>query len=562
MHLSSSDIYDFLNAGATLERVFRRLLDNTCVRPLSQSLIQQFAINEQTNLRQQGIAKAPITTFITMLRQNSNLTDYLDELSQAFKLLIQKQIKKGEPISNAFQSDYELLTTMNALKVILIINRLDSLHSTTSFSLEKFEAIESELAKKLQYNIRLTTNIHNALTYMFYYYWEHDCNKNYQIFAQKCGFLFGFRKDAEENNWPVSTRVTKTTEDNFDAFTEIFELQPKLKGYIGDILQQLPIALRNIDDHIFSKFTERKRKNLAINGLAILAPDNQCGLQLVKTGKTQYQLVCPEDDKEKFILQHLLPTKLYELLQDPAKYERYQNLLKYYSKPENEQLYFDLFNDSYSMEYLATVNNFFIRANELLKLKPKQSNTLFFNSLLSYNNQNQDDRIEIIDMIANAQSSSHLLAMRELWFKNNQFLAYGKLKTSKHWTITPTGEITRISERNSRINLLCAIKLFLLLAQENQLPNAKALNALIDENPAFLFLKLARRTYISDLSNQTSSLYQTYCQYLDGNQSEQTHHNIIQYLNQRWHTHIEKINKKLKLNIDAPIDAPAITMNS
>ncbi|MCF6764539.1 hypothetical protein L3V82_02055 [Thiotrichales bacterium 19S3-7] len=559
MHLSSASVYDFLSCGAALNRIFRRNLENSHIQTLNQTLIKQFAYNEQVNFTKYNITQAPLITLIEMLNQNQTLRDYANQLQQSFKLLIQQQIQKQLPIINAFHSDYELMVVLNALKVLLIISRLDSLESTSSFNLANFDAIEDDLMKKLQYNIRLANNIHNALTYMFYHYWENDCKKDYQLFSKKCGFLFGFRKEAEENNWPVCAQIIPTTSSNFDEFTEIFELQPELKGYIGDILTRLPLQLTNIDHHIFAKFTQTKRKNLALNGLAILAPTNECGLHLVKIAKGQYQLICPQKDRKEFIQQHMLPKQLYDLIANPQSRDRYQALLNYYPQLEGDKLYFDLLTDSYALEYHAIINNFFIRASELFKLKPQQTHTPFFNSLLSYNNMNHNDRIEVINLIAKATSISHLLAMRELWFKSANFLKFGSFNTSKHWTVKPDGTITRISERNSRINLLCAIKLFLLLTKENQLPNKIALDRLIIENPAFLFLKLARRTYFSDLSEETSSLYQRYCRYLDGPQSYQDRQTIIQYLNQRWHGHIEKINTKLNLEIDCPMTAATQT---
>lgn len=597
MQLTSSDLYDLFKAEKALERISNRHLENIHFHSLYKNFALYFAQTEQKYLKQSQYGTSAIRTLFEIYQQKNpygeSLRAFLDDLSIVIKKLAEKMLQKGQFISDAFQSDYELKIGLIAFKTINKVYNLDQMHENSSFNFDEFNHIESTIIKKLNYNINLTGNIHHALTHMFYIYWQDKCKEDYQVFLKKCQLIFNLRQIAEENAWPISYPYQAFTEENYDTFLDIFEFDKKLKGYTHEILEQLKCVLNMLYQSYGYINQGKTRYNFICLGLQIIGPNYQSGLSF--DPKAQYAISIKEnkpsdfkkyvdslgdlltkiaqlklkeinfkkkennneqDHQLQFIHYHLLSKRLFDLIyynNDSEQQERYKALLDHYPMPEENKLCFDILND-HDMKECAIINNFFLRSYELLKLQGNFSNPFSY-LVLSYGYEIADERKLIIEKLAKLNSISHLLAFRNLWFQNKNFLNYGFLKTSKHWSVTPKGDIVRISERNSRINLLCAIKILWLMAKKNDIGDIHDFNDMINNNKNFLFLKYARRTYLSNLEHQTSSIYQKYCQFLKSARNKNDQENMLNYLENRWQQHLQKIDDKLKIQLnDIPIN--------
>jgi hypothetical protein len=251
---------------------------------------------------------------------------------------------------------------------------------------------------------------------------------------------------------------------------------------------------------------------------------------------------------QEFIDQYRLPPRLQN---NPRLIAR---VGEGYPGPQRPSLCFDLF-DRLNFEALQSTQSFLKKSSQTFRLKPLRRTGGFQTRMLGHGPDFHEDRVDMVTIIHGTEDENEILASRFLWFKSDLFLAYpGSIKTSKHWTICPEGITVRISERNSRLNLILAIKLYSIWVEERPPAHTAAnINNLLRERPNLWFMKGARRTYIGGIggsidSMKTSSLYQSYVNYLKGSLSQDE---MRRHLATRWRDYIEKINSSLGLHIRA-----------
>ena len=538
--LDTCDIIIAITGSKCIQRIISRINPRVNIRPLPDQFIKNFIQMDQTNLNvatrgenQGGIRTSSTLAVKQIYEENGddkNIIDhYTQELITFFKSM-GRNIDLGMVCN-----EYELRTLISTMIFLLYFCRVDhDIPDIHSYNYSSFDRENNQIKKQLDFNLKITDKIQVKIIAVFFNYWKDDCRKNNDQFLKKCK-LFVLRS-ADEIVPYINQDNMNDGGNNEDLkyFCREMKLNNNLRFFLPMIFFELERYKKDlIDERGFFSCRREEYLDMALE---------EVGLKFDASRK-----IVPFNTLEEFVNIYNGSEKYRYLRSDATRRHLFENCVA----PPRGELYFDFIKYPFS-----SVDTFINAVIKRLRLKPGNHVGLFRGSrMLGHNSGEYDrDRSLTIDNIANATTQDDLLAMRYFWFSDDIFLEHPGKKSSFHWTINPVGEVVRISERNSRLNLLMAIKIYLIWVRGNKYRSVVTFNADIHGCQNLWFMKAARRTYFGGIGDdirtmKTSSIYQEYVKYLSKTITADTKRQMEEYLQKRWTEYVGKIARDTSIRV-------------
>jgi len=557
MNITITEIIISLSGSGCIKRIFQRIGVDTNISIITNEYkdkVIQIEKHFYAKCREDGIS-LDRSGYMSLQYINANterhpsdiLNEYVDSLIYSFTST------DDTNWLSILRNEYEVKVVICIMKFILVVTRLDSIHENfKDYKISNFLDSMNVLIKKIDYNLRISKCLQESLMTAYSHYWidKKHCNFDTGTILNKKEAIFSRPNNTEPEDpyIPLDDVDVTGLDDNIQKFFSEVSLSLGMRDYLPNIISTLIKTRIKFEDcnKGISKLFQQSQYRAAILEQVV----SYVGLQFKDFNSNKHTLLIPNEHAQ-FIDKYQLSSKIMNSI-TPQNFSDLTRQLIHgiYPTPKYPDFCFDIYNG----RMLDAIQNFYKNFGEMLKLKPTRNIGFFKTLMLGENFRYNEDRVDVITRIRNAQSDSQLLAMRFLWFNSNVFLEHTyNCDIIKFWTITPDGQVSRISERNSHLTLLLSIKTYWIWLNNDKFNTIDEFNNEILEHNELLFMKIARKSYLVGLGDNfdkmnTSSTYRKFISYLNGRISRE---HLIDYLQLRWLECINKINDKLGINIQA-----------